>query len=289
MFSQKINAKNPGRSRKTASSRPSLTYYRSGAAKNKAPQNQTRPERPKARLLAGISIYSILGLIIALLVYSLVLKPYPAVTINSAVYRPAGDYEAAAAKQLKGLNNQNKLTYDENTLEAYLTKRFPEIETISTRIPLIGQQPKLTIKVSKPRFFLSVKGETFVISGQGVVTGRSSDFPGVKGLPVVIDDSGFEAKPGNQVLSARSTVFIAVLTDSLNKKNIKVQSLSLPALPYELHLRTENTPYYTKFFINSEPRQQIGQYLAAREEFFTSGSQPAQYLDVRVPGKIFFK
>jgi hypothetical protein len=35
--------------------------------------------------------------------------------------------------------------------------------------------------------------------------------------------------------------------------------------------------------------QQAGQFLATRNQFNDTNTQPAEYLDVRVPGKVFYK
>jgi hypothetical protein len=70
---------------------------------------------------------------------------------------------------------------------------------------------------------------------------------------------------------------------------VSVSSLTLPKTAQELDLRTKDRPYYVKFYLGGDALLQAGQFLATRRQFDTSNTQPAEYLDVRVEGKIFYK
>jgi cell division septal protein FtsQ len=48
-------------------------------------------------------------------------------------------------------------------------------------------------------------------------------------------------------------------------------------------------PYFVKFYLGGDSAVQIGQFLAARHQFDQKNSQPTEYLDVRVGGKVFYK
>jgi hypothetical protein len=63
----------------------------------------------------------------------------------------------------------------------------------------------------------------------------------------------------------------------------------LPSTAEELDIHTPDRPYYVKFYLAGDALLQTGQYLASRHQFDTTNSQPAEYLDVRIPGKIFYK
>jgi hypothetical protein len=70
---------------------------------------------------------------------------------------------------------------------------------------------------------------------------------------------------------------------------VTITSLSLPSKPSELDLRTKDRPYFVKFYMGGDALTQAGQFLAARAQFDRQNHQPADYLDVRVAGKIFYK
>jgi hypothetical protein len=70
---------------------------------------------------------------------------------------------------------------------------------------------------------------------------------------------------------------------------VSIKSLTLPKSVQELDLHTSDRTYFVKFYLGGDALQQTGQFLAARHQFDITNSQPAEYLDVRVAGKIFYK
>jgi hypothetical protein len=72
------------------------------------------------------------------------------------------------------------------------------------------------------------------------------------------------------------------------RAGVPIKSLTFPPLAQELDLATEDQPYFVKFYLGGDPLVQAGTFLAARHQF-SSGVKPSVYLDVRVPGKIFYK
>jgi hypothetical protein len=90
-------------------------------------------------------------------------------------------------------------------------------------------------------------------------------------------------------LSAIDIAFIKAILVHCAKTGIKVDSLTLPTIAQEVDLRTKDRPYFVKFYLGGDSATQIGQFLAARHNFDQTGSQPGEYLDVRVNGKIFYK
>lgn len=223
------------------------------------------------------------------LVYSLILKPEPVVAVSDSSYRSDSQYKEAAAKYLQPLKNQNKITVDESEVTEGIMRSFPEVDTASVRLPIIGQTPRIEIAVSPPSLFLHSQGKVFILDERGRIIGLAGDFPRVKGLQTVKDESGFTAETGKQILNSSATTFIKLLSAQMKKSNVAIESLSLPAVAYELHFRPAGSSYYVKFFLNGEPSQQIGQFLSARQHFSANNINPAEYLDVRVQGKIFYK
>jgi hypothetical protein len=70
---------------------------------------------------------------------------------------------------------------------------------------------------------------------------------------------------------------------------VPISALSLPAVPEEIDLRASDQPYYVKFYMGGSAVLQTGQFLAARQHFKQTGQLPAQYLDARIAGKVFYK
>lgn len=271
---------------------PAAKYYRSGkiSAGGKSPfAKNTRQSSSRRRWLGrGVDVV-ILTSIMGLLVYSLVVKSTPTVTVNDTSYNSKATYELAARKEFSGIRTKNKITLNEQKISDNLKKQFPEISNVTIELPLIGQTPLVVIEVARPTLKMISANATYVVNSQGVVTGLASGLPATNGLIEVTDRSGFHASTGKQVLEASAVGFIEALKAQLGRSNVPISSLTLPAKAQELDLRTADQPYFVKFFLGGDPAAQIGQLLATRVQFARDGIQPNDYLDVRVQGKIFYK
>lgn len=212
-------------------------------------------------------------------------KTNPKITINSTAYHPQNIYKEAAHKYLGSVNNRNKVTLDGQKIVVSLKAQFPEIANASVELPILDQTPIVHISVASPSFVLENNGQDYIVDSQGVAVGKSQSYPSIKNLSVVTDRSGFNAQEARQVMSAASVKFITVLITQLQHAKVPVASITLPPSAQQLELRTKDKSYFVKFYLGGDPLQQVGQLLAIRH----SNTQPAQYLDVRVPGKVFYK
>lgn len=272
-----------------SSSKVPLTYYRSGesSAATTSPFRKKPAQQPTglrlflSRILDGLIIL----IFLAGLVYSLMVKPDPKVIISSNAYHSKDIYEAAAQKYLGSVKNRNKITLNVQNVSESLKKQFPEIAEASVELPILDQTPIIHINVARPSFVLQNGHESYIVDSQGVAVGKSQSYPSINNLTTVIDRSGFRAGDGQQVMSADSVKFITTLTAQLRQAKVPVASITLPPLAQQLELRTKDKPYFVKFYLGGDPLQQAGQFLAIRH----SDTQPTQYLDVRVPGKVFYK
>ncbi len=288
-----LNKKKSSKSRRVSASggRIGPSYY-GGSAKTppRSPFQKRPPLKKSPRQLLGRFIDALVVLaVIAGLIFCLIVKPVPHIVVNSSAYHPSATYETAANSAFKALRNRTKLTLDEHGIIIALKKQFPEIDEVKIQVPIFSQIPTVRLNIATPTFNFSSNNNLYVVGSNGVVAGLSSQLAGASKLPNVIDQSGFTAAPGKQVLGTESIDFINTLLAQCRHAGIKVQSLTLPAAAQELDLRAENQPYFVKFYLGGDALNQAGQYLAAKHKFDSEGSQPEQYLDVRVAGKIYYK
>ena len=276
------------------SRRSALNYYRSNQPGTSSPF-QRSVKTKKRRLFSRFIDWLVILILLAGLVYSLALKPSPIVVLNSADYRSADKYQQTAAKVLTSFKNRNKLTFDNQALEAELKRQFPEIDSVSINLPLFGQQPTIDLQIAEPALLLKGEEGTFgataryIVDSKGTIVGPQADFPSIKDLTLVADDTGFAASSGQSVLSPSDISFISTLIVQAKKSKVPIASLTLPKKAQELDLRTTDRKYYVKFYLGGDGLTQIGQFLAARRSFDSTKKQPNQYLDVRVTGKVFYK
>ena len=266
-------------------------YYQSGAktAEAKSPFKPKEAKRQKRRLVSKTVDFLIVLALVWGIVYSLIVNPSPKVIANNLSYHPLKTYTEAAAASLKKITNRNKLTLDEKGITRDIKKQFPEISTASVELPLFSQTPVIRLHIASSSFIFKSRDGAYVINSDGKLTGSAQDTPAAKNLPIITDLAGLPAEPGKQVLSTTDVIFIETIIIQSKHAAVPISSLELPVAAQELTLRTADRPYFVKFYLGGDALQQAGQFLAARANFDKNNNQPAQYLDVRIPGKIFYR
>lgn len=269
--------------------RSALSYYHSAEPEPKSPFAANKKNKFRFRkLVIGVTDIAIIIILILGLVYSLIIRPDSSIKAAD-YYRSTAVYKGDADAQLKSIKNRSKILVDQQQLINSLIDKYPEIASGSVELPIFSQKPSFNLNISPPAFYLSSSSKNYLVNQQGVVVGEASDFDSIRNLVSVTDQSGFSPQRGKQVISAGGAVFITQLIAYCRQSKVPIKSLILPPKAQELDLQTADRGYYIKFILNADSGQQVGQFLAARHEFDQTGNQPAEYLDVRVLGKIFYK
>jgi hypothetical protein len=278
------------RTPKTYKRAPLTSYYRSNNEPGKASPFKKRPPKTNRRkLLFGAVDVILIILLVFGLAYSLMLKAQPKVTASDLSYHPLSVYNAQITPLFNSFGDRNKITFNETALISAIQKRFPEVQAVQVELPFFSEIPNVRLSVSPPAFNLLSGSSSYVVDSQGVVVAKTTDLPKLKSLVSLADQSGYPAVLGKQVLSSNSADFINTVTEQAAHAKVPISTLSLPPLAQELDLRTSDAPYYVKFYLGGDALTQSGQFLAARQQFNQSHQMPAEYLDVRVSGKIFYR
>lgn len=241
-----------------------------------------------------------LPLILALVVFGLsvlyttMLTSNPRVTIEGGdgfkVLRPVDAYQQAAEDILtSSVLNRSKLTINTEGVKKDLQQRFPELSDVEIMLPLTGHRPVIQAISERPALLLASQKGVFVIGENGKVLMKSSDSQSLPQLPSVRDEANLDIEPGRSVLSAKDVDFITSLYQQFESKQIAVNSLTLPVLASELHVRLSDQPYYIKFSLLTDPRIVAGQYIALKKKLDSDRIIPTEYIDSRVEERIFYK
>ena len=280
-----------GRSKSPPGGRIKPTYYSgSGKTSKPSPFSKKTPVKRSFKLRARhfLNFFGLV-LIAAAVIFCTLVKSTPKVIVSDTSYHSSADYEAAAKASLKAFRNHSKITLDRNGITKSLQKQFPELDSVRIEVPIISQIPTIRLGVAAPTFNFASGNNLFVVGSNGVVATKSSQLSLSVKLPTLIDQSGFEAAPGKQVLGTNSIGFINTLITQTKHAKVDISSLTLPAAPQELDLRAAGSGYFVKFDLNGDALLQAGQYLAAKHKFDSEGNGPQQHLDVRITGKIYYK
>lgn len=280
----------PRKPRPSGRRTPVNTYYRAEPAdQSSSPFRKKSAPKNVRRFFFGFLDIVLILVVLAGLGYSIVISPQPKVILSSPAFHSLGDYQTYANQLFGKLKNRNKITFDEQSITVAIEKKFPEVSSVSTELPLFSERPTLRITVSQASLKISNNGSNYVVDLNGVIVAPTSQLPGAKNLPQIIDQSGFEAKLGQPLLNVGAVDFIKSIIAETKAAKVPLSTLTLPPVAQELDLRSSDQPYFVKFYMGGDALNQAGQYLAARNHFNQANQKPAQYLDVRVPGKIFYK
>lgn len=270
------------------------SYYRSdnGLSTSKesrqTPQNNVSTIRRIVTRLAGI-----VGIlfIIVIAVYFTTLTSNSNISFRSETesVRSKDQYQQAITEFIdSSILNKSKLTLDVSGLSSHLTSQFAEIKNIDISIPVLSRNIDVKFDLYKPVFLVESEGKTVVASQNGVVL--SDSYIEASNLILINDTSGINPEDGKPVFPAQTGTFLATVVEQLREKNIGVSSVELSSNPFDVLLALEDYKYKIKSNVLENPLEQSGAVIAFINERESRGlGQPKEYVDVRVPERIFFK
>lgn len=257
----------------------------------------------KLRTHAGWAI----GMVIILIavIYQLQLSTTPRVlslvAAEDAPYLRETDVYRQAAIKLIGTSpaNRNKLTINARAISNGLKQQFPELETATVSLPMFGDMMTIYVKPADPALVLATPRDSFIIDKRGralqrVGSGGSSLNSSSKiKIPTVTDESNLTFEPGKPALSHRTTDFIVSVAKQYQAQKTAVQAMVLPSGTSELHVYPTGKPYFVKFNLHDASddtaRMQAGAYVAVTRYLAGKNITPAQYIDVRLQGRVYYK
>lgn len=202
-------------------------------------------------------------------------------------------YETAASKLLAGsIWNRNKITVNTSSVSQGMLKEFPELSSVSVTLPLLSKRPIVYIQTAQPALVLSAQNGDFIIDTTGKALIRTDKLPSGTDLtlPRVTDQSGLSASINHQALTSGDVSFIQTVVAQLATRHFTVSAMEIPVGTSELDVHLSNQPYIVKFNLESgTARQQAGTFLATQAKLQSQNVTPAQYVDVRVDGRAYYK
>lgn len=239
-----------------------------------------------------------LSAVLLLLITSVQVTMKPKVDIlnepNALMLRTAADYQNTLERIMKrSWTNTNKLTIDTQSIGRQLMAEYPEVADVSIALPLIGQRPVAYLQLTEPQLLLTNgASQAFVIDENGRALADASRLNAsiVRKLPTVTDESGLEIKAGRIAMSADDVSFIKTVLYQLDEAHVEVGRITLPQGSRQLNVYLYKQPYFVKFNLqDGDAKQQVGTFLAVRQRLERQGKQPRQYIDVRLPGRAYYK
>lgn len=237
-----------------------------------------------------------------LLILLLVAAGYNATLTPSATVRISGKpeerlllqeahvYQSAAEDLLAdALVNKTKLTIDTDAISQQILRDYPELSKAGVVLPLVGRTVKLEV-VPAPvaARLIASDGKSYVLASDGrAISTDSTAVPASS--PVLTDQSGLAVSVGGQVLPRDDMQFITRLQYQFASRDQAIISMHLPAAGRQLHVKLDGAAYYIKFSFEGDVLQQVGAYVAVQKRLSREGVKPAEYIDVRVGDRAYYK
>ncbi len=212
---------------------------------------------------------------------------------KESIMQSTGTYQRAGQEILsKSIFNRFKLTVDTNQLASNFQAQFPELSEVAVITPIAGHRLTFEIKPTKPAVALLSSATDFtVLDERGRALFKTENVNKITALniPAVVDETGIEVEVGDSVLPAENVGFITELTRQLSAKDIPIQSVILPLVANEIHIKPANQSYYIKFNIVGDARLQAGSLVATLRHLEREGKTPSVYIDVRTGEKVYYQ
>lgn len=287
--------------RQSAARQASFSYYKSGVSPDSTTSTERRGRertvaRPKDNRSYKGAAYAFLALVILTLG---VLSSYIDTNIirfsktHDTEYVKSNDEYIAGIRTIlnENLANRSKLTIDTRNIAARIREMYPEFSGVEINIPLIGTSPSVRATIDEAVLVIDDGTSYNYVSSKGRVVGKmEKDSSVVEGLVVIYDSSTLPISLGDSYLASEEIEFITNLRAQAAATSTDIESITLPAVPRELHVRFTSFPgIYIKFYTGGDANLQFGTYRAVVKHLSDEGKKPKEYIDVRVEERAFSK
>lgn len=266
---------------------PYTRYYQ------REPQKAVEPEikNSASELFSKLFNVAIMLILLFSAGYSLIDRKISISAVSSGSLHSKVDYQTSLDKVTSGPLYRIKPLFSEGQATKKLQQAYPEITDVSYDIPWLGSRITAKISTARPVLQLTSQAAGLVIDEQGRAIIKSNDVNNstVENLPLVQDQTGYQAGVGQLVLTKRQVQFIETVYSQLKAKNLLPSAIILPPKAQELDVRLVGLSYYVKFYMGGDPLFQSGAFFATKQKLAAAGQTPAEYVDVRVEDRVFVK
>jgi hypothetical protein len=243
------------------------------------------------------AIISLLA-ILATLFYITTLNSNPQIVIadnNSSVkfLHSSYQYQQTIKSILnKSIFNKSKFTINSNAIAKQFESDYPEFSSATVIIPISGHRLELVLKVSAPILNLQNSTGYYLLNSEGTAIIKFNTIKDMNSTKLVtlIDQSNSKVYLGKSFISSDSINFIQNIIYQYSKKGLMIQNMTLPNLPFEVDVQSRGESFTVKYNLLNSSSYQIGTYFSTEKYLKTNNlPMPSQYIDLRVPGKAFYK
>lgn len=190
------------------------------------------------------------------------------------------------ARKLLGASWQwgNQVTFDADAFVAKLQQDDPLLRDVSVKRS--GWHTiVVTAGLKQPSLGWTTGNQTYVLDRDGTVIGTVSGTPA---FPVVRDGSNVPVEVGQKATSAHFVEFVSQLGPALAGVGIQVTRLDIKDTTLDL-TATTNKGYRILLDTSRTVGEEINDLTAVQKLLVAQKRTPAEYIDLRIAGKAYYK
>ncbi|MDB5178448.1 MAG: Cell division protein FtsQ [Patescibacteria group bacterium] len=178
----------------------------------------------------------------------------------------------------------NLLTFNEEELVSKLQQDDPLLRSVTVKRRLF-HTIEITAVMKQPSMGWSSGNQGFLLDRDGTAIGV---FPPGSQLPLVVDGSNLPVQVGARVTSGRFVGFVTELVPALAAEGIGVRGFNVKETTLDLDVVT-NRGYRLIFDTSRGVAEEMVDLRAVQKLLATQKKAPAEYVDLRVGGKAYYK
>lgn len=184
------------------------------------------------------------------------------------------------------LLGKNWLLINENDLKRYLQNTFTGQETVVIK-KTFPNKLMVSTDEQKVAMLWKTSTRTYALSPNGYAISLNQSPPGST-VPTISDSTNLPVEIGSKVVSRDFVNFSTKLHEFLNANKLAVNQIYIKETTAEIVVQT-SAGYEIKLSAVQSPESQLSSLKAALELMGQQGKKPASYIDLRIPGRAFYK
>jgi len=259
-----------------------------------SPQVETSLAYRRIERIRSAWFLIVVGSVLAVaLGYLAVLGGKPHVSVQGPQYRSAAVYEERVDAAFgNDIRNYFKPLLQQKTIEQAISQQIPEAKSVTVRSSLLGHRPEVKIVTDDTlAIFSQPNGTDVLIGNRGKLLLPIAEATQINTttLPVIQNQTGVEGKAGEQFMRPDEAQAVMRLLAQYKADNAQ-PLLTLTTIPHELLVKEPGRgSYAAKYLLNDTVVSQYGSLRATEKKLQELGQTPAEYIDVRLADKVYYK
>jgi cell division septal protein FtsQ len=179
---------------------------------------------------------------------------------------------------------RNMLTLNSGALATDIEQADPLLRSVDVRRQWL-HGVRVTATLKQPSLGWASGNQRYLLDRDGTVIGQ---LPDGSSLPVVNDGSNLPVAVGKRVVSSHFVAFANEVVTSLHDRGISVSSMDVAETTLDLSVTT-NKGYRLVFDTGREVLDEMTDLDAVLKLLAAQHKAPADYIDLRVAGKAYYK